>query len=258
MSSGRLAGRHAVITGASAGIGTEIARRFAAEGARVALLDVDAAALEDLGAELGPACAGTRAVDVADAAAVGAAVEWAADALGRIDTVVNNAGIPMVGAVHELDEADWDRVLEVDLKSIYLVSRAAWPHLRDAGGGTIANTASVAGIWGTPGQAGYAAAKAGAIMLTKCMALDGAKDGIRVNCVCPGFTATPMLERYLAGQDDPAAARAFAAGLHPLGRLGEPRDLADAFVYLVSDEARWVTGTALTVDGGLTAGIRPG
>jgi NAD(P)-dependent dehydrogenase (short-subunit alcohol dehydrogenase family) len=258
MSSGRLAGRHAVITGASAGIGTEIARRFAAEGARVALLDVDAAALEDLGAELGPACAGTRAVDVADAAAVGAAVEWAADALGRIDTVVNNAGIPMVGAVHELEEADWDRVLEVDLKSIYLVSRAAWPHLRDAGGGTIANTASVAGIWGTPGQAGYAAAKAGAIMLTKCMALDGAKDGIRVNCVCPGFTATPMLERYLAGQDDPAAARAFAAGLHPLGRLGEPRDLADAFVYLVSDEARWVTGTALTVDGGLTAGIRPG
>jgi NAD(P)-dependent dehydrogenase (short-subunit alcohol dehydrogenase family) len=164
----------------------------------------------------------------------------------------------MVGAVHELEEADWDRVLEVDLKSIYLVSRAAWPHLRDAGGGTIANTASVAGIWGTPGQAGYAAAKAGAIMLTKCMALDGAKDGIRVNCVCPGFTATPMLERYLAGQDDPAAARAFAAGLHPLGRLGEPRDLADAFVYLVSDEARWVTGTALTVDGGLTAGIRPG
>jgi NAD(P)-dependent dehydrogenase (short-subunit alcohol dehydrogenase family) len=177
MSSGRLAGRHAVITGASAGIGTEIARRFAAEGARVALLDVDAAALEDLGAELGPACAGTRAVDVADAAAVGAAVEWAADALGRIDTVVNNAGIPMVGAVHELEEADWDRVLEVDLKSIYLVSRAAWPHLRDAGGGTIANTASVAGIWGTPGQAGYAAAKAGAIMLTKCMALDGRRTG---------------------------------------------------------------------------------
>jgi NAD(P)-dependent dehydrogenase (short-subunit alcohol dehydrogenase family) len=258
MSPRRLAGRHAVVTGAGAGIGREIARRFAAEGARVTLLDLDAGALDGLLAELGDACAGTRHVDVADAAAVDAAVAWAAGALGRIDTVVNNAGIPMVGAVHELEEADWDRVLDVDLKSIYLVSRAAWPHLRAAGGGAIVNTASIAGIWGTPAQAGYAAAKAGAIMLTKCMALDGAADGIRVNCVCPGFTATPMLERYLAGQDDPAAARSFAAGLHPLGRLGEPRDLADAFVYLVSDEARWVTGTALTVDGGLTAGIRPG
>jgi len=258
VSTGRLVGRHALIAGAGGGIGTEIARRFAAEGSRVALVDLDAGALEVLATELGETCAGTRGADVADGEAVEAAVAWAAGALGRIDTVIINAGIPMVGAVHELDEADWDRVLDVDLKSVYLVSRAAWPHLRAAGGGTIVTTASIAGIWGTPGQAGYAAAKAGAIMLTKCMALDGAREGIRVNCVCPGFTDTPMLERYLAGQEDPPAARAFATALHPLGRLGHPRDLADAVVYLASDEARWVTGTALTVDGGLTAGIRPG
>jgi NAD(P)-dependent dehydrogenase (short-subunit alcohol dehydrogenase family) len=110
-------------------------------------------------------------------------------------------------------------------------------------------------MWGTPGQAAYAAAKAGVIMLTKCMAIDGARDGIRVNAVAPGFVATPMLERYLAAQDDPAAARAGVEAMHPLGRLGAPRDIADAFVYLVSDEACWVTGTTLAVDGGFTAGI---
>ena len=255
MSAGRLEGRRALITGAGAGIGSEIARRFAAEGARVVLLDLDAAALDALGGELGEACADVATADVTDARAVEAAVAQAEQALGGLDAVVNNAGIPMVGAAHELAEDDWDRVLDVDLKSIYLVSRAAWPRLLAAGGGSIANTASIAGLWGTMGQAGYAAAKAGAIMLTKCMALDGAKAGIRVNCVCPGFTATPMLERYLAGQADPEAARGFAAGLHPLGRLGEPRDIADAFVYLTSAEARWVTGSAVTVDGGLTSGI---
>ncbi len=255
MSAGRLEGRRALITGAGAGIGAEIARRFAAERARVVLLDLDAGALDALRSELGDACADVAVADVTDAEAVEAAVAGAQRALGGLDCVVNNAGIPMVGAAHELDEGGWDRVLDVNLKSVYLVSRAAWPRLLAAGGGSIATTASIAGVWGTMGQAAYAAAKAGAIMLTKCMALDGAKDGIRVNCVCPGFTSTPLLERYLAGQEDPEAARAFAAGLHPLGRLGDPRDIADAFVYLSSDEARWVTGSAVTVDGGLTAGI---
>jgi NAD(P)-dependent dehydrogenase (short-subunit alcohol dehydrogenase family) len=161
----------------------------------------------------------------------------------------------MVGAAHELDEADWDRVLDVDLKSVFLVSRAAWPALLEAGSSSITNTASVAGIAGTPGQAGYAAAKAAVIMLTRCMALDGAGDGIRVNCVCPGFTSTPMLERYLDAQEDPGTAREAVSRMHPLGRLGEPGDIAAGFVYLTSDEARWVSGSALTVDGGITAGI---
>jgi NAD(P)-dependent dehydrogenase (short-subunit alcohol dehydrogenase family) len=110
-------------------------------------------------------------------------------------------------------------------------------------------------MWGTEGQAGYAAAKAGAIMLTRCMALDGARDGIRVNCVSPGFTRTPLLEGYLDGQPDPAAAQAAISARHPIGRLGEPHDIAEAFVYLLSDDARWVTATNLVVDGGLTSGI---
>jgi NAD(P)-dependent dehydrogenase (short-subunit alcohol dehydrogenase family) len=253
--SGRLADRVALITGAAVGIGRETALRFVAEGARVVLVDRDAEAVAALADELGRDRAHHAGADVTDSGAVAMFVEDAAGRFDGLDTVVNNAGIPMVGAAHELDEADWDRVLDVDLKSVYLVSRAAWPHLVARGGGAILNTASVAGIWGTMGQAGYAAAKAGVIMLTKCMALDGATAGIRVNCVSPGFTSTPMLERYLDGQDDPDAARGFTARLHPLGRLGEPRDLADAFVYLASDEARWVTGTNLTVDGGLTSGI---
>lgn len=253
--SGRLGGRVALITGAAVGIGRETAARFVDEGARVFLVDRGGDAVAALAEELGRDHAAHAAADVTNAGVVATFVDAAVSRFDGLDTVVNNAGIPMVGAAHELDEADWDRVLDVDLKSVYLVSRAAWPHLVARGGGSILNTASVAGVWGTMGQAGYAAAKAGVIMLTKCMALDGARDGIRVNCVSPGFTSTPMLERYLEGQDDPDAARSFTARLHPLGRLGEPRDLADAFVYLASDEARWVTGTNLTVDGGLTSGI---
>jgi NAD(P)-dependent dehydrogenase (short-subunit alcohol dehydrogenase family) len=249
---GRLAGRRAVVTGAASGIGRAIAGRFVQEGARAVVLDLDGAALADLESSLGDGIAAHAAIDVTDGAAVTEAVGAAAEAMGGIDVVVNNAGIPMVGAVRDLTDEAWDRALDVDLKSVFLVSRAAWPHL-EAGGGAIVNTASIAGVVGTPGQAAYATAKAGVVMLTKCMALDGAAAGIRVNAVCPGFVATPMLERWLAGQDDPAEARAGVEAMHPLGRLGEPRDIADAFVYLASDEARWVTGTTLTVDGGFGA-----
>jgi NAD(P)-dependent dehydrogenase (short-subunit alcohol dehydrogenase family) len=249
---GRLAGRRAVVTGAASGIGRAIAGRFVQEGARAVVLDLDGAALADLEASLGDGIAAHAAIDVTDGAAVTEAVDAAAEAMGGIDVVVNNAGIPMVGAVRDLTDEAWDRALDVDLKSVFLVSRAAWPHL-EVGGGAIVNTASIAGVVGTPGQAAYATAKAGVVMLTKCMALDGAAAGIRVNAVCPGFVATPMLERWLAGQDDPAEARAGVEAMHPLGRLGEPRDIADAFVYLASDEARWVTGTTLTVDGGFGA-----
>ena len=160
----------------------------------------------------------------------------------------------MVGSVADLEEADWDDGLATNLKGVYLTAKAAWPYLLESRG-SITSTASVVGLWGSGGQAAYCAAKAGVVMLTRCMALDGAPGGIRANCVCPGFVETPMLESFLADQPEPEAARAAAVGLHPLGRLGLPRDIADAFVYLASDEARWVTGAALVVDGGLTSGI---
>jgi NAD(P)-dependent dehydrogenase (short-subunit alcohol dehydrogenase family) len=250
---GRLSGKIALVTGAGSGIGRETARRFAQEGARVAAADLHGDTAAATAAELGNEGLALE-VDVTRADSVRKALREIVEHYGGIDVVVNNAGVTIVGTAHEMAEEDWDRELATNLKSIYLVSKEAWPHLVDRGGGAVLNTASIAGMW-APADAAYCASKAGAIMLTKCLALDGAKAGIRVNCVCPGFTETPMIEGYFADQSDPEASRTFATGLHPLGRLGKPRDIADAFVYLASDEAAWVTGAALVVDGGLTSGI---
>lgn len=253
---GRLAGKACLVTGAGSGIGRATALRFAAEGAHVAAADIReesaAATAEQIGA-----AAIALALDVTSADSAAAAIDAACKAFDGLDVVVNNAGVTIVGAVHELSEEDWDRELHTNLKSVYLVSKAAWPRLLDRGGGAIVNTASIAGLWAIPADAAYCASKAGVIMLTKCMALDGASVGIRVNCVCPGYTQTPMIDGYFEDQPDPAEARRLAESLHPLGRLGRPQDIADAMVYLASDEADWVTGTALVVDGGLTAGIHP-
>jgi NAD(P)-dependent dehydrogenase (short-subunit alcohol dehydrogenase family) len=155
----------------------------------------------------------------------------------------------------DLTEDQWDKELDTNLKSVYLCAKAVWPHLEARGGGSILSTASMAGQWAIPADAAYCASKAGLIMLTKCMALDGAKANIRANCICPGYTNTPMIQGYFDAQPDPAAARAFAESMHPLGRLGEPVDHANAFVYLASDEAEWVTGVELNVDGGITCGV---
>ncbi len=242
------------MTGAGSGIGKRTAIRFAEEGALVVAADIRAETAEATAAEIGGEALGLG-IDVTSASSIASALASLVEHFGGVDVIVNNAGVTIVGAAHELDEDDWDRELAANLKSIYLVAKAAWPHLVARGGGAILNTASIAGMWAIPADAAYCASKAGAIMLTKCMALDGAGARIRVNCVCPGFVETPMIQGYFADQPDPAASRAFAVGIHPLGRLGEPQDIADAFVYLASDEAGWVTGTALVVDGGLTSGI---
>ena len=249
----RLKGRKAIITGAAAGIGFETARRFAAEGAQVVLSDIDGTAVDAAAGEIDGAIAITA--DVTDQGQIDRMVSGAIEAFGGLDIIVNNAGIPMLGTVETLAEADWDREIDVNLKSIYRTGRAVWPHFKSQGGGVILNTASIAGLLGSPGQASYGAAKAGVINLTRCMAIDGAAIPIRVNCICPGFIETPMVLAYLEGQDDPAASRAEVDAMHPLGGIGRPADIANGFVYLASDEASWVTGTALTIDGGLTAGI---
>jgi NAD(P)-dependent dehydrogenase (short-subunit alcohol dehydrogenase family) len=247
-----LRGKATVVTGAASGIGLATARRFAAQGARVGVADIrgDAAAraCAEIDGDVVP-----LELDVTSCADAERAIASFAERSGRLDVVVNNAGVTIVGPVHTLTEEEWDRQLAVNLKSVYLVSRAAWPFLA-AQGGAIVNTASIAGLVALPSDAAYCASKAGVIALTKCMAIDGAPDRIRANCVCPGFTETPMLTGFLEDQGDPAAARRSAEGMHPLG-LGAPDDLAGAITYLASEEAGWVTGTVLVVDGGLTSGL---
>jgi NAD(P)-dependent dehydrogenase (short-subunit alcohol dehydrogenase family) len=234
----RLSGKRALVTGGASGIGAEVARRFLEEGAEVVVADLAGGDIE---------------VDVRSRASVMAGVSEAAARLGGLTTVVCNAGRPVLGAVDELPETEWDDGAATNLKGVYLTVKSAWPYLVESRG-CVLSTASTLGLMAVGGQAAYCAFKAGVVMLTKCLALDGAREGIRANCVCPGMIETPMLQGILAQQPDPAGARAAATSYHPLGRLGRAVDIADAFVYLASDDANWVTGVALVVDGGFTTG----
>lgn len=256
---GRLSGRVAVVTGAGSGIGFAIAQALAAEGACVAMVGRTEAKIRGAAERITEhGRARPYVADVTDSTQVDAALGQIRDDLGTPELLVNNAGVTIVGSITEISEADWDRQFAVNLKSVYLVSRALWPGFRELGRGSVVNLASLGSVWSIPNDAGYCASKAGVLMLTKCMAVDGASEGIRVNCIIPGYVETAMIRGYFAAQPDPDAARAQAVGLHPLGRLGRPEDLASACVYLCSDDASWVTGTALTVDGGITAGLHAG
>jgi NAD(P)-dependent dehydrogenase (short-subunit alcohol dehydrogenase family) len=250
----RIEGKTALVTGAGSGIGQAVARRFAREGARVVAADIRLDAAEKTAAELGEG-ASALAIDVADRASSEAGVAEAVDRLGSLDVLVNVAGVTIVGGVFELTEEEWDKEIDTNLKSIYLMSKAAWPTFLSQGGGSIVSIASDAAFRGLPQDAAYCASKAGVAMLTKCMALDGAVHNIRANCVCPGFINTPMLDGYFEDQPDPAASRAGAVSVTPLGRLGSPDDIAAGVLYLASDDANWVSGTPLIVDGGFLAGL---
>jgi NAD(P)-dependent dehydrogenase (short-subunit alcohol dehydrogenase family) len=231
---GRLAGCRAIITGGAAGIGAETASCFRQAGADVVTGDLGGGDVE---------------MDVRSSASVEQAISQASDRLGGLNTIVCNAGVSVRGEAHELSLEDWSEVLTTNLTGVFLTARAAWPHLLRAGGGVILVTGSAAGLWPEADAAGYSVTKSGAITLTRCLALSGARFGIRANCVCPGGIWSPMTERFLAGRPNPEATRRRITSMHPLG-LGRETDVAYAFVYLASSEARWITGTALTVDGG--------
>jgi meso-butanediol dehydrogenase/(S,S)-butanediol dehydrogenase/diacetyl reductase len=192
-------------------------------------------------------------VDVADAAQVEAMVQAAVDAFGKLDVIVNNAGIGGTPTpVPDTALEDWDRLLAINLSGVFYGCKYAWPHLAQARG-AIVNISSMAGLVSERGFAAYSASKSGVIGLTRACALDGARVGIRANAICPAFTQTKMVEELLTARGDPDAMRKAYARAIPMGRLGEPADIANAAVFLASDEASFVTGIALPVDGGLLA-----
>ncbi len=249
----RLADKIAIITGAGSGMGLATARLFAREGARLLLADIDGPACERAAAEVRGTGAEViaRCVDVSSGAGVEAMVAAAVDAFGGVDILFNNAGIEGRSALlADLSEADWDRVLDVNLKGVFLGMKYAIPAMVARGGGSIINTASVAGLVGWHGAAAYSASKGGVVIVTKTAALEYARSNIRVNAICPGVIHTAMVERVTGGA--PGSLERLAR-LQPLAAVGQAEDIAAMALFLASDESRFVTGVAYPVDGGYTA-----
>jgi len=242
----RLTNKRAVVTGAGSGFGAGIARAFAAEGARVVVADIDAAAAEAVATEIGGIA---QATDVSKADQVAALAEAAQAALGGVDILVNNAGITHLPApMEEIDEAEFDRVFAVNCKSVYLTARAFVPAMKAARAGAILNIASTAGVSPRPRLNWYNASKGWMITATRAMAVELAPAGVRVNALNPVAGETPLLHRFM-GEDTPEMRAKFLATI-PLGRFSTPADIAAASVFLCSDEAAMITGVAMEVDGG--------
>ena len=239
----RLDGTVAVVTGAASGIGAATAERLAAEGATVATMDITDGV--------------DYALDVRDESAVRDAFADVVARHGRLDSVVHAAGVAGGGPVHMLDADEWDRVVDVNLKGTFLVDKYSAIHMLAQGSGSIINIASIEGIEGTEGGSAYNASKGGVVMLTKSMAIDYGRRGIRVNCICPGGIDTPLL-RDITDAPGLEPYRERMRDEHLLGRFGRPEEIASVAAFLASEDASFITGHALVVDGGFTAGLRVG
>src|SRR5579863_1030484 len=252
---GRIQGKVAVITGAASGMGRATAIRFAKEGASVVLTDLNSQGGETAVAEC--AAAGGRAVfqrtDVTSEADIKAAVARAVKEYGRLDIIFNNAGVAgAVGPIENVASADWDRTIAVLLRAAYLGMKYSIPEMRKAGGGSIISTASVAGLRGVGYLAPYSAAKAAIVNLTQAVAIEVGHDRIRVNCICPGGVNTPLIHRGRPGAEEQSEKS--MARMQPIPRAGKPDDIASMALFLASDEAEWISGTAMVVDGGINTG----
>jgi len=252
----RLKDKVAIVTGAALGLGRAIATRMAQEGAAVALLDLQDDVGRDLAGDLSARGGKARywRCDVSQEAEVERVIDAVVAAFGRLDILVNNAGVAGANKpTHELTEAEWDFVQSVNVKGVFFATKHAIPHLRRAGGGSIINLSSIYGLVGAGDVPAYHASKGAVRLMSKNDALIYAPDKIRVNSIHPGFIWTPMVNGFLQGQGDVAQGREQLAALHPLGHIGEADDIAWGAVYLASDEAKFVTGSELVIDGGYTA-----
>ncbi len=253
----RLDGKHAVITGAGSGIGRAIAMTFASQGARVFVLERDLAAGEAVTREITGAGGAASAVacDVADAASVDGAVASVIADAGRIDILVNNAGIAHVGTVISTSEADLDRIYAVNVKGVFLCSKAIVPHMLEARGGVILNLASIASLIGLPDRFAYSMSKGAVLTMTRSIAVDYMKQGIRCNCVCPARVHTPFVDGFIRDNYAGREAEMFRelSEYQPIGRMAQPEEVAALALYLCSDEASFITGQAYPIDGGVLA-----
>jgi 2-keto-3-deoxy-L-fuconate dehydrogenase len=252
-----LQGKAAVVTGAGSGIGAAIARLFARRGASVAAVDRDGAAAEAIAAEVTAAGgrASAHACDVSEAAPVDALFRDLAAAYPRLDILVNNAGIAHVGTIEQTTPEDFDRLYRVNVFGVYLCARAVVPVMLAQGGGVILNMASIASLIGLPDRFAYSMTKGAVLTMTRSIAVDYVKRGIRCNCICPARVHTPFVDGYLARNYPGREAEMMRelSAYQPIGRMGRPEEIAQLALYLCSDEAGFVTGQAYPIDGGVTA-----
>jgi len=244
----RLNGKAAIVTGGGSGIGKAIAQAFVREGARVAICGRDHGKLERAATEIGPSCLAVAA-DLSDHDTPETLVARTLERFGRIDTLVNNAAVLLPGTAESLSDSQWEQTYSVNVRAVWQLSRAVLPHLRAAGGGSIINIGSVLSSLGARNRVAYAASKGAVLAMTRAMALDHATENIRINCICPGIVETELVAAF--NLDEKARQQRIAA--HPMGRFGQPAEIAGLAVFLASDEAAWITGSAFPVDGGYSA-----
>ena len=248
----RFSERSVIVTGAASGMGAAISKAFANEGAKLILADINESGLN----EIKSICRNdviTVKCDVSKAKDAKKIIDVCCESYGKVDVLVNNAGIGLLGTVVELSEEDWDREIDVNLKGVFLCSKYAISKMKESGGGAIINISSGAGIKGGKGSAGYNASKGGVVLLTKAMALDHAKDNIRINSVAPGIIDTPFNDKILEKTPNPLEAKKRQEDITPLGRLGKPEEIAKAVLFLASEDASFMIGSIMSVDGGLSA-----
>jgi NAD(P)-dependent dehydrogenase (short-subunit alcohol dehydrogenase family) len=248
----RVQGKIVIVTGAGTGIGRACALAMVREGARLALVGRRLEKLQQLAREIGNSAL-PIAADVSQKADIEQVITRTVAEFGGINVLVNNAGVLHIGTAEQITEEQWDETFNINVRGVWLLSRAVLPHLRKAGGGSIVNVASVLGINGARNRASYAPSKGAVVLLTKCMAIDHGHENIRVNAICPSFVETDLTAAVLSTAADPQAVRRERVAVHPLGRLGKPDDIAGLAVYLASDESSWVTGSVFPVDGGYLA-----